>query len=72
MQRIVHYAGFVYILGISSKHVEHIHRFLKERTECDDDKDLDNIKTMVNDIIGSLAIVHCEFKKDEVTSQQCE
>ena len=46
---------------------------LEERTECDDDgKDLDNIKTIVNNIVSSLAIVHCEFKNGKVISQQCE
>ena len=46
---------------------------LEVRTECDDGiQDLDNIKTVVNNIISSLAIVQCEFKNGEVTSQQCE
>ena len=49
--------------------MEHTHKSLEERTECNDDKDLDNIKTMVNDIISSLAIVYYEFKNDKVTSQ---
>ena len=35
----------------------HPHRSLEERTECVDDKDLDNIKTIVNNIV-----VQCEYK----------
>ena len=46
---------------------------LKTRTECDDGiQDLDDIKTVVNNIISSLSIVKCEYKNNEVTSQQCE
>ena len=46
---------------------------LKARTESDDGiQDLDNIKTVGNNIINSLAIMQYEFKNGKVTSQQCE
>ena len=54
IQPTVHFAGFVYLFEISGKDVEHkcnssspikFWLSLKERTECDDNDALDNIKT---------------------------